>query len=101
MDNAKLFPLGNKVLLRIKPVSEETKGGLIIPQDTHYKRQMAEMEAEVMQLGDEAFIDHNLSPKVGDWVIISKHAGLLYPNDGEDWRIIEDIHIQAILRKEQ
>ncbi len=91
-------PLGGKVLIRMKEISETTAGGIIIPSDSRYKRQMAELECEVMALGNEAFHNHKIKPKVGDWVVISKHMGLLYPMDGEDWRLVDDIHIQGILR---
>ncbi len=98
MKKVPIEPLGHRVLLKMKPLEEKTAGGIILTNESYYKRQMAEMNAEVLALGEEAFIDHAKKPEVGDWVLIPKHAGLLYEIEGVDYRLLDDTHIQGIIR---
>lgn len=91
-------PIGHRVLLKMRELNQTTEAGIILPTEYHHKHQMAEMFGEVIALGEEAFITHKKKPKVGDMVIIPKHSGLLYTEDDVEYRVIDDTHIQGVIR---
>ena len=91
-------PIGHRVLLKMRELTETTAGGIILTKEYHHKHQMAEMFGEVIALGEEAFVTHKKKPEVGDTVIIPKHSGLLYTEGDVEYRVIDDTHIQGIIR---
>lgn len=91
-------PIGHRVLLKMQELAKKTKGGIILPDETRYRLEMAEMYGEIVAMGDEAFITHKTKPKVGDVIMIPRNGGLLYTYEAVEYRIIDDIHIQGIIR---
>jgi chaperonin GroES len=93
-----ITPLGDRVLVKAVEVSEETKGGIIIPDSAQEKPQ----EAEVVALGtgkkDDAGKVQAFDVKVGDRVIVSKYGGTEVKYEGEKYSLLREDDILAVLR---
>jgi chaperonin GroES len=93
-----LRPLHDRVLLQPLLAEERTKSGIILPDSAKEKPQ----EAKVVAVGPGKNEDGQLvgmSVKVGDVVIYSKYAGDEVKIDGEEYTLIEEDKILAILEK--
>lgn len=89
-------PLGRRVTIKIPKLEEKTSGGIILPDELRSKEEMAQLDAELIAIGEFAFADLVVQPKVGDTVKISKYAGLIYKgSDEEEYRIAFDDDIVA------
>ncbi len=94
--------------LVVKPIAiEETdellkrskQSGIIIPESLEKQRmQHAQIEGELISNGGNCFEDWKEPiPKVGDKVIYDKYAGFIKEIDGQEYRIISDTDILAIV----
>ncbi len=90
-------PLSNRVVLKNLEAEETTKGGIILTNASKEKPEIA----EVIAVGEgEKTEDGKLVPmtvKVGDKVIISKYTGTNVKLDGEDYIIVSEKDILAIV----
>lgn len=94
----KIQPLSDRLVLKVAEVAEEkTKSGLYVPDTAKEKPQ----EAEVLAVGPGALNDKGeripMQVKVGDKVIFSKYAGTEIKIDGEEYLILSERDILAIL----
>lgn len=92
----KLKPLGDRVVIKQVEAEEKTKGGIILTSQTKEKPQ----EAEVIAIGPGAVVDGKTVPmqvKVGDKVIYSKYAGTEVKFDGEEFIVVKESDILAIV----
>ncbi|MCS6966060.1 MAG: co-chaperone GroES [Candidatus Kapabacteria bacterium] len=93
----KLTPLYDRVVVKPAPPEEVTKGGIIIPDTAKEKPQ----QGEVVAVGKGKLTeDGNLIPlqvKVGDQVLFGKYAGTEITIDGEDYLIMRESDIYAIV----
>ncbi len=93
----KLNPLGDRVLVKRLEAEEKTKGGIILPDTAKEKPK----EGRVMAVGSGRLLDNGqrLAPqvKVGDRVIFSSYAGTEVKVDGEEYLIMREEDIQAII----
>ena len=72
--------------------------GIEIPQQMMEREQQAQVKAEMMAIGGNAFEDFKgLRPETGDTVLVAKYAGLLYEEEGVEYRIINDKDVCAVL----
>ena len=85
----KIIPLGDRVLVKAKAVEEKTASGIYIPQTAQEKTQVA----TVVAIGD----DESIKVKVGDEVIHDKYAGTQFKDNGEEYLILNDADILAVL----
>jgi chaperonin GroES len=94
-------PLHDRVLLRRIDEKEVVKGGIIIPDTAKEKP----MEGEVISVGPGKLMeDGKRSPmdvKAGDRVLFGKYAGTEIKIDDEDYVIMREEEILAVLRKEK
>jgi chaperonin GroES len=94
-------PLHDRVLLRRIEEKEVVKGGIIIPDTAKEKP----MEGEVISAGPGKLMeDGKRSPmdvKAGDRVLFGKYAGTEIKIDDEDYVIMREEEILAVLRKEK
>ncbi len=91
-------PLSNRVLLKALEAEQKTASGIILPESAQEKKQ----EAEVIAIGDGLFVDgkkQEMSVKVGDVVIYSKYSGDEIKLDGQEYTLIEEDKILAIVEK--
>ncbi len=94
----KLVPLGDKIVLRQLEVEETTKSGIVLPGQAKEKPQ----EAEVIAVGPGGNIDGKevvMQVKAGDKVIYSKYAGTDVELDGEEYIIVKQNDILAIVEE--
>lgn len=93
----KVKPLGDRVLVKRLEAKEVVSGGIIIPDTAKEKS----MEAKVISLGagrvskDGTSIGFDV--KVGDKVLITKYGGQDIKIDGEDYMIMREDDIMAIV----
>ena len=92
----KLVPLGDKIVLKQLEEEETTKSGIVLPGQAKEKPQ----EAEVIAVGPGGVIDGKeviMQVKVGDKVIYSKYAGTDVELDGQEYIIVKQNDILAIV----
>ena len=92
----KIRPLFDRVVIKSCEVEETTKSGLILTGNAKEKPQMA----EVIAVGPGGVVDGKdvtMSVNVGDKVIYSKYAGNEVKLDGEEYIIVRQSDILAIV----
>lgn len=92
----KLVPLGDKVVLKQLEAEETTKSGIVLPGQAQEKPQ----QAEVVAVGPGGVIDGKevtMQVKTGDKVIYQKYAGTNVKLDGEEFIIVKQNDIVAIV----
>ena len=98
-----IHPVEYKVLIKQDKV-EDTVGRIIVPDSTRERMQIAQERGILVEAGGRAFEDFKKpTPKIGDHVMYCKHSGVLIKDDknrNQEWRVINDKDITAILREE-
>ncbi|GAB6159706.1 co-chaperone GroES [Howardella ureilytica] len=92
----KLTPLGDKVVLKAIKEEEKTKSGIILTGEAKEKPQ----QAEVVAVGPGGIVDGEevkMQVKVGDIVIYSKYSGTDVTLEDEDYIIVSQSDILAIV----
>lgn len=92
----KLVPLGDRVVLKQCEAEETTKSGIILTGSAQEKPQ----EAEVVAVGPGGNVDGKevtMQVKVGEKVIYSKYAGNEVKLDGEEYIIVKQNDILAVV----
>ena len=92
----KLSPLGDRVVLKQLKAEETTKSGIVLPGNAQEKPQ----QAEVIAVGPGGSVDGKevvMQVAVGDKVIYSKYAGTEVKVDGEEYTILRQSDILAIV----
>ena len=92
----KLVPLTDRVVLKQLEAEETTKSGIILASSAQEKPQ----EAEIIAVGPGGVVDGKeikMQVKVGQKVIYSKYAGTEVKLDGEDFIIVRQDDILAIV----
>ncbi|NLK72928.1 MAG: co-chaperone GroES [Clostridiales bacterium] len=90
-------PLGDRVLIKRLEAEEKTKSGIVLPNQAKEQPQMAEVKA----VGPGGVVDGKeikMEVKVGDVVIFSKYAGTEIKYDGEEYTILSQKDILAIVK---
>lgn len=90
-------PLGDKIVIKVIEDTEQTSGGIFIPDSAKEKPQ----EGEVVAVGAGKYLDNGnvIKPtvKAGDKVLFSKYAGTEVKIDGEDLLIMREDDILGII----
>ncbi|MDD6339230.1 MAG: co-chaperone GroES [Butyrivibrio sp.] len=92
----KLVPLGDRVVLKQLIAEETTKSGIVIPGQAKEKPQ----QAEVIAVGPGGVVDGKevtMQVKAGDKVIYSKYAGTEVKLDDEEFIVVKQNDILAII----
>ena len=92
----KLRPLSDRVVLRSIETEEVTAGGIVLPGTAKEKPQMA----EVIAVGPGGAVDGKevvMNVKVGDQVIYSKYAGTEVKLDKEEYIVVRQGDILAVV----
>ncbi|MBO5338543.1 MAG: co-chaperone GroES [Clostridia bacterium] len=90
-------PLSNRVVLKNLEAEETTKGGIILTSAAKEKPEIAEVIAVGEGEKNENGVLIPVSVKVGDKVIIAKYTGTNVKLDGEDYIIVSEKDILAIV----
>ena len=91
-----LKPLADRVILKSLEAEETTKGGIILTGSAQEKPEVA----EVVAVGPGGMVDGKevtMTVKPGDRIITSKYAGTLVKVDGEEYTIVRQNDILAIV----
>src|SRR6476660_3548660 len=94
---ANIRPLGDRVLAKAVERAEQTKSGLFLPDTAQEKPQ----EALVIAVGNGKLLDNGtrvaIDLKPGDKVLYSKYAGTEVVLDSEDYLILRESDILAVI----
>ena len=94
----KLVPLGDRIVLKQLVAEETTKSGIVLPGQNKEKPQ----QAEVVAVGPGGMVDGKevkMEVKIGDQVIYSKYAGTEVKLDEEEYIIVKQNDVLAIVSK--
>ena len=92
----KLKPLADRVVIKLVEAEEKTKSGIILTGSAKEKPEVA----QVIEVGPGGLVDGKevtMTVKVGDKVIPSKYAGTEVKIDGEEYTIVRQSDILAIV----
>ncbi|MEL4859710.1 co-chaperone GroES [Pseudoflavonifractor phocaeensis] len=92
----KLMPLGDRVIIKMMEAEEKTKGGLILTGSAKEKPEVA----EVIEVGPGGLVDGKevkMTVKKGQKVITSKYSGTEVKVDGEEYTIVRQGDILAVV----
>ena len=95
----KLKPLADRVVVKALANEEKTKSGIVLPDTAKEKPQ----EGEVLAVGLGKMGDDGkripLEVQVNDRVVFSKYGGTEIKVDGEEYLILKESDILAIVNK--
>lgn len=91
-----LKPLADRVLIKMEEAEETTKSGIVLASSAKEKPQIA----QVIAVGPGGMVDGKevkMILKVGDRVITSKYSGTEVKLDGEEYTIVRQSDVLAIV----
>lgn len=92
-----LKPLGDRVVVQPRKKEEMTSSGLVLPDTASEKPQ----EGSVLAVGPGRVLDNGkrveMEVKSGDTVLFAKYAGTEVKLDGEEYLVIREADLLAIL----
>jgi len=91
-------PLGDRVLIKRLEAEEKTKGGIVLPDSAKEKPQKAEVVAVGKGRMTESGKVEPLEVKKGDKVLFGKYAGNEITYKEEEYLILKEEDILAILK---
>lgn len=92
----KIRPLADRVVIKIIEAEEKTIGGIILPGTAKEQPQMA----EVIEVGPGELLEGKqieMTVKVGEKVIFNKYAGTEVKLDGQEYIILKQSEILAVI----
>ena len=92
----KIKPLGDRVVIKNLEAEETTKGGILLTNSAKEKPQMA----QVLAVGPGGNVDGKeitMQVQVGQKVIYSKYAGTEVKLDGEEYIIVRQSDVLAVV----
>ena len=93
----KLRPLGDRVVIQPTPREEMTKSGIVLPDTVKEKPQ----EGLIIAAGPGKILDdgkrETMDVKVGDKVLYAKYAGTEFKVDDEEYLIVSQKDILAVV----
>ncbi len=99
MSNINLKPLADRVIIKPSEAEEKTKGGIILPDTAKEKP----IEGTVVAAGPGKMSEDGkvlkMEVKVGDKVLYGKYSGTEVKVDGEEYLIMRETDIFAIVNK--
>jgi chaperonin GroES len=93
MSKIKITPLADRVIIKQAAAETTTASGIIIPDTAQEKPQ----KGTVMAVG-KGTKDNPITVKAGDNVLYGKYAGTELKHEGEDYLIMKESDILAIIK---
>ncbi|MFZ4639399.1 MAG: co-chaperone GroES [Nodosilinea sp.] len=94
---ASLKPLADRVLIKVSASEETTAGGILLPDTAKEKPQVGEITAVGPGKVDEKGNRQSMEVKIGDKVLYSKYAGTEVKVAGEEFVLLSEKDILAVL----
>ncbi len=92
-----LKPLGDRVIVKPKAKEDVTKSGIVLPDTASEKPQ----EGSVLSVGPGRVLDNgkrvDMEVTAGDTVLFAKYAGTEVKLDGEEYLVIRESDLLAII----
>jgi len=90
-------PLGDRIVIKVIEDTEQTSGGIFIPDSAKEKPQKGEVVAIGLGKMNEKGEREPLDVKVGDTVLYAKYAGTDVKMDGTEYKILSIKDALAII----
>jgi chaperonin GroES len=90
--NSKITPLSDRVLIKVSEAETKTASGIIIPDNAQEKPQKGTVVA-----AGKGTKDNPITVKIGDTVLYGKFSGTELKHDGEEFIIMREADIFAII----
>jgi co-chaperonin GroES (HSP10) len=96
-------PAGYHILCMVPAADEEFEGGILKSDQTMHYEEVLTPVLFVMDLGPDAYADKGRFPsgplcKVGDFVLIRPNSGSRVKIHGQEFRIINDDSVEAVVQ---
>jgi len=95
---AKIKPIGDKILVKRLQAEEKTAGGIVLPEAAKEKPK----EGRVIALGEGRLLENGqrvpFTVKENDRIIFSSYAGSEIKEEGEEYLILSEEEILAIIK---
>lgn len=93
----KIKPLGERVVIKMLEAEEKTLSGIVLPGSAKEKPQVAEIVAVGPGGYDDKGREIKMEVKIGNKVLISKYAGTEVKIDNQEYTILKQSDILAIV----
>jgi chaperonin GroES len=95
-------PVGFRILIAIPEKDEKTDGGILLPEDMRKREEAASIVGMVLKMGPDAYADAERFPngpwcKEGDFIVMRSYSGTRLDIHGQEFRIINDDSVEAIV----
>ena len=101
MTNKLPKPTGYRLLVKPREISNTTKGGIILTDDSREAAKFSCVISKVVDMGSECYQNMDKSTTVwckkDDWVLTGKYVGLKFKYEGKDYSIINDDEVIATI----
>ena len=92
-----LKPLGDRIVIKVIEDTEQTSGGIFIPDSAKEKPQRGEVVAVGLGKMNEKGEREPMDVKVGDVILYAKYAGTDIKMDGVEYKILSIKDALAVL----
>ena len=93
----KLVPLGDRIVVQREVSSEKTVGGIYLPDSAKDRP----TRGKIVAVGDGRVLENGsrnaLQVKVGDHVLFTSYAGESIEIDGEEYLLMKEMEVLAVL----
>jgi co-chaperonin GroES (HSP10) len=96
-------PKGYKILITLPKIEKQLgESGLILADSTQRQEELASCLGFVLKLGDLAFKDEHKFPtgpwcEEGDFIIMRNYSGTRFKVNGQEFRLINDDMVEAVV----
>jgi len=95
-------PKGYKLLVAMPDLQEKTSGGVYLPDELKAREHTASIVGYVVSLGSDCYKDVEKFPsgaycKEEDWVIFRSYSGVRFKVGYQEYRLINDDTVEAVV----
>jgi chaperonin GroES len=94
-------PTGYRILVKPREILNKTKGGIILTDESRDAARFSCVVSQVIDTGPECYKDMEKSKTIwchkDDWVLTGKYVGLKFKYENEEYSIINDDEVVAII----
>lgn len=97
------LPKGYKLLIYVPELKSQTKGGILLPEQSLAREKTASIVGLLLVKGPDAYRDPEKfmsGPYAdeGDWIMFHSYAGTRFRVHGKEYRLINDDTVEAVVR---